>query len=47
MAAILKMSPNVAYLKNIAYGFIKVSAKSHSVNFFAQQMCLAVQLICL
>ena len=32
MAAILEMPQYVVYLKNIAYGFIKLSAKSHSFN---------------
>ena len=32
MVAILEIPKYVAYLKNIAYGFIKLSAKSHSFN---------------
>ena len=32
MAAILEMPQYVAYQKNVAYAFIKLSAKSHSFN---------------
>ena len=32
MAAILEMPQYVAYHKNVAYAFIKLSAKSHSFN---------------
>ena len=33
-AAILDMPQYVAYQKNVAYAFIKLSAKSHSFNIF-------------
>ena len=32
MAAILEMPQYVAYQKDVVYGFIKLSAKSHSFN---------------
>ena len=32
MAAIIEMPQYVAYLNNIAFGFIELSAKSHSIN---------------
>ena len=35
MAAILEMPQYVAYLKNTAFGFIKLSAKCHSLNIFS------------
>ena len=34
MAAILEMPQYVAHQKNVAYAFIKLSAKSHSFNIF-------------
>ena len=45
MAAILEMPQYVAYQKNAVYAFIKLSAKSHSFNIFAQWMVLAALLV--
>ena len=44
MTAILEMPQYVAYQKNFAYAFIKLSAKSHNLTFCAQWMCLAALL---
>ena len=45
MSAILKIPKYVAYQKNVAYAFIKFSAKSHSFNILCTiWMCLAALL---
>ena len=41
MTAILEMPQYVAHQKNVAYAFIKLSAKSHSfnINYFVHNGC--------
>ena len=46
MAAILEMPQYVAYQKNVAYAFIKLSAKSHSFNILCTMAGLSYPTIC-
>ena len=44
MAAILEMPQYVAYQKNVAFAFMKLSAKSHSFNILCTMDVLAALL---